>query len=321
MLENDVKRSTVDEVYSLILSDLDYAEGKLPDSSDQVGRPTKWAAKTLLADVCLHLKRYQEARDKAAEVIASNKFSLVPVSSVEDFQEKVFGPTLVSTSEEIFYFKYSRQAGQGNYLMWIINHEATGVFKYGGAYAVFADAANPLYQNWDDNDLRKGLLQNVDFGVRPTTLVTTKFGDKEPPNQNGGGNDDPVYGYPDLLLIYAEAANAVANGPTAEAMEAVNKVHRRAYGYDSETSSPIDFQLADYNVNSFLDLVLRERLYEFNFEGKRWHDLKRTGKARDFVLTNKGITVEDACFLWSIPVSEMNYNKALDPKNDQNPGY
>jgi hypothetical protein len=25
--------------------------------------------------------------------------------------------------------------------------------------------------------------------------------------------------------------------------------------------------------------------------------------------------------LWLIPISEMNYNKALDPANDQNPGY
>jgi hypothetical protein len=66
---------------------------------------------------------------------------------------------------------------------------------------------------------------------------------------------------------------------------------------------------------------MRERAYEFNFEGKRWLELKRTGKAKEIILATKGITVEDACFLWPIPVSEMNYNKALDPKNDQNPGY
>ncbi|MDR3261672.1 MAG: RagB/SusD family nutrient uptake outer membrane protein, partial [Tannerella sp.] len=118
-----------------------------------------------------------------------------------------------------------------------------------------------------------------------------------------------------------EAANKSANGPTSEAMDAVNRIHRRAYGKEPNTVSSIDFKLADYDVNSFLDLVMQERAYEFTFEGKRWLELKRTGKAKEIIQENKGITIEDAHLLWPIPVSEMNYNKALDPANDQNPGY
>ncbi|MBW1279474.1 RagB/SusD family nutrient uptake outer membrane protein, partial [Escherichia coli] len=37
----------------------------------------------------------------------------------------------------------------------------------------------------------------------------------------------PLLRYPDVLLIYAEAANEAGSGPTAEAIEAVNKVRRR----------------------------------------------------------------------------------------------
>lgn len=321
MLDVDLKRSTEEEVYNFILSDLTAAENKLSDSYTQVGRPTTWAAKTLLADVYLQLGRYAEARDKANEVIKSGKFSLVPVSSVSDFQEKVFGPTLISTSEEIFYLKYAHESNQQNYMLWIINHEKTGAYNFGGAYAVFGDAANPVYQNWDDDDLRKGLWQNVEFGVRPTTLVSTKFTDREAIDKSGGGNDDPVYGYSDLLLIYAEAANFAANGPDAEAMEAVNQVHRRAYGKNPQNPSEIDFNAADYNTNSFLDLIMKERSYEFPFEGKRWLELKRTGKAKEIIKAVKGIDVQEAHFLWPIPISEMNYNQALDPKADQNPGY
>jgi tetratricopeptide (TPR) repeat protein len=321
MSDVDLKRSSVSEVYDLIVSDLLRAEEKLPDSYTQIGRPTVWAAKTLLADVYLQLGRYAEARDKAGEVIRSDKFSLVPVSSVRDFQEKVFGPTLISTTEEIFYLKYARQSGQQNYMLWILNHEKTGAYNFGGAYAIHGDAANPVYRNWDDGDFRKGLWQQVDFGVRPTTLVSTKFCDTEAIDRNGGGNDDPVYGYSDLLLIYAEAANMAANGPTAEALEAVNQIRRRAYGKAPKTVSEIDFKLADYNVNSFLDLVIKERSYEFTMEGKRWLELKRTGKAKEIIQAVKSITVADAHLLWPIPVSEINYNKALDPVNDQNPGY
>jgi hypothetical protein len=321
MLDIDLKRSTEEEVYNFILSDLIAAENKLLDSYTQTGRPTTWAAKTLLADVYLQLGRYAEARDKANEVIRSGKFSLVPVSSVSDFQEKVFGPTLISTPEEIFYLKYARESNQQNYMLWIINHEKTGAYNFGGAYAIFGDAANPVYQNWDDNDLRKGLLQNVEFGVRPTTLVSTKFADREAIDKNGGGNDDPVYGYSDLLLIFAEAAVFASNGPAAEAMEAVNQVHRRAYGKDPQSPSEIDYKPEDYNTQSFLDLVMKERSYEFPFEGKRWLELKRTGKAKEIIKAVKGIDVDDIHFLWPIPISEMNYNQALDPKTDQNPGY
>jgi hypothetical protein len=85
--------------------------------------------------------------------------------------------------------------------------------------------------------------------------------------------------------------------------------------------STVDFQLADYDVNSFLGLVIRERAYEFNFEGKRQLELKRTGKARGIILATKEITVDEACSLRPIPISEINYNKALDPKNNQNTGY
>ncbi|MFC5410468.1 RagB/SusD family nutrient uptake outer membrane protein [Larkinella bovis] len=317
----DLKRSTAEEVYALILADLKEAEASLPDNPAVAGRPTKWAAKTLLADVYLQLGQFAEARDKADEVIKSNKFSLVPVVTKEDFQTKVWGPDLVSTSEEIFYLKYARQVSQGNYMLWISNHPNTKLFNFGGAYAVYGDASNSVYKAWDDNDLRKKLWDIVDFGLGATTLVSSKFIDTQAVGQNGAGNDDPVYGYSDVLLIYAEAASRAGNGPTAAAMEALNQVHRRAYGKPANAPSTVDYKLADYNAATFWDLVLRERAYEFQLSGKRWLDLKRTGKAKAVILAAKGKNVVDKHLLWPIPVSEMNYNKGLDPAKDQNPGY
>ncbi|RRA99114.1 RagB/SusD family nutrient uptake outer membrane protein [Larkinella rosea] len=317
----DVKRNTAEEVYALIVADLKEAETNLPDNPAVAGRPTKWAAKTLLADVYLQLGQFAEARDKADEVMKSNKFSLVPVSAKADFQAKVWGPDLVSTSEEIFYLKYARQINQGNYMLWISNHPNTKLFNFGGAYAVYGDASNAVYKAWDDNDLRKKLWDIVDFGLGATTLVSSKFTDQLAVSQNGAGNDDPVYGYSDVLLIYAEAASWAGNGPTAAAVEALNQVHRRAYGKPATSASTVDFKLADYNAATFWDLVLRERAYEFQLSGKRWLDLKRTGKAKAVILAAKGKNVVDKHLLWPIPVSEMNYNKGLDPAKDQNPGY
>jgi starch-binding outer membrane protein, SusD/RagB family len=79
--------------------------------------------------------------------------------------------------------------------------------------------------------------------------------------------------------------------------------------------------LNDFNVESFLDLVIQERAYEFQFEGKRWYDLKRTGIAEKMVKLNKGRTIAIKHYLWPIPLEELNFNTALDPSTDQNPGY
>jgi hypothetical protein len=98
-------------------------------------------------------------------------------------------------------------------------------------------------------------------------------------------------------------------------------VHRRAFGKAPAVASAVDFKLTDYNAATFLDLVLTERSYEFQLGGKRWLDLKRTGKVKEAILAATGKTVADKHLLWPIPVSEMNYNKGLDPTKDQNTGY
>ncbi|TDB62334.1 RagB/SusD family nutrient uptake outer membrane protein [Arundinibacter roseus] len=321
MTENDLRKSTPEEVYALIEADLKEAEMNLPDRAANVGRPTRWAAKTMLAEVLLTLGRYEEAKTKADEVIKSNRFSLVPVQSVQDFQTDVFGPELVSTTEEIFYLKYTRQVNQGNYMLWITNHPSTNLFNFGGAYVVYGFTTEPFYKNWPEGDLRKDLWQKVNIGLGPNTLISAKFADNQAISQQGAGNDDPVYGYNDALLLFAEAATRAANAPTAEALEALNQVHRRAYGQLPGSPSEVDYELADYTTETFLDLIIQERAYEFLYLGKRWLDLKRINKVKEFVKKNKGVDVADKHLLWPIPVSELNFNRALNPATDQNPGY
>lgn len=316
----DLEKSTAEQVYALILEDLQDAETNLPDEPKDIGRPNKLAAKTMLADVYLNLGRFDDARDKADEVIKSNKYSLVPVATMDDFQ-KIFGPDVVTTPEEIFYFKHARLPGQGNYLLWILNHPSTKLYTFGGAYAHYGESADPFYTNWDDNDLRKEMWDVINFGLGATTIVSKKFIDDAAVGANDAGNDSPEYRYAEVLLMYAEAATRAAGGPTPEAVEALNKVHRRSYGYNPLAASAVDFNLGDYDEESFVDRVIQERGYEFIWEGKRWFDLKRTGKAAEVLLANRGITISASHYLWPIPVDELNFNKALDPGADQNLGY
>ena len=322
MLDFDLPKSPVDAVYDLIISDLTFAENNLPENQALIGKPTFYAAKTMLADVHLTLGNFSDAMNKANEVIQSGKYSLVPVQDKEDFQYNLFGPELVTSTEEIFYLKYTREAGQGSWMLWVLSHPSTGNFNFGGAYAHYSDATNPFYVNWSDDDIRKSLWDRIDFGLGANTLVSSKYIDQNAVEQSrGAGNDLPIYRYAEVLLIYAEASALVANGPTPEGVEALNMVHRRAYGQDPNTSSEFDFNISDYDAQSFQDMVLQERAYEFIFEGKRWYDLKRTGKTREVIEPAKGITIAEKAYLWPIPISELDYNASLDPATDQNPGY
>ncbi|HEV2479848.1 MAG TPA: RagB/SusD family nutrient uptake outer membrane protein [Puia sp.] len=311
-----IPRANPAAVYQLIVSDLSFAENNLPDVAPVSGRPSKWAAKTLLADVYFYEADYSDASQKAGEVIASGKYALLKVNTPDDFNN-LFGAGIATTPEEIFYLDYATQS------TWAFPLYTAGVgtpyLGVDGYYAIYSNTTNPLYANWDNNDFRKAYgwySWNTPLG--PTVILNKKFTD---PGSKTPDNSYTLYRYADLLLLYAEATSLAAGAPTADAMEKLNMVHRRAYGYDPLQASPVDFQLADYDLPSFVTLTIRERGYETQAEGKRWLDLVRSGKAAQSIQAAWGKTVSQKAFLWPIPVSELNYNKALDPAKDQNPGY
>ncbi|KAA0992710.1 RagB/SusD family nutrient uptake outer membrane protein [Dyadobacter aurulentus] len=322
--EPNIARSSIEDVYNLITSDLKEAESNLPDTQSQVGRATKWAAKAALAEVYFTRNQHKEARDKADEIIQSKKFSLVPVTVAADF-DKIFGPTVVTTPEEIFYLKMTRQNNQGQYLAMFAHHPGSKLHGAGGFYAHYSDSeSNPVQKTWDAADLRKSFnWYKWDIGLGPNSILCKKFSDPLAPTQTAAGNDFPVYRYADILLMFAEAENRVNNGPTAAALEALNQVHRRAYGKPVNAASSVDFALLGNTADTFNELVLRERGYETQYEGKRWLDLKRLGPARlkQIIKAATGKDVADKHLLWPVPVGELNFNTALDPGKDQNPGY
>lgn len=325
MNQRDLPKSSTETVFELIVNDLLEAETNLPTTPSVKGRPTRWAAKTLLADVFLLLGQPAEAASRANEVIQQGGFNLVQISSVSDIQTRIFGPDDAITNsynEEIFALKYSRIDNHGNYILWISLHPSMNLYiPGGGAYAVHGDASNPNYINWNDDDIRKDMWSRIDYGNAPNALISAKYTDPGAVSQYGAGNDQPIFRYADALLLYAEAAARAENAVSAAAMEALNKVHRRAYGYDPTSPSGVDLDIADFTVESFIDRVIEERGYEFVYEGKRWLELKRTGKVDELIQYGKGMAVAEKHLLWPIPNSEMNFNNALDPTTDQNPGY
>ena len=193
----------------------------------------------------------------------------------------------------------------------------------GGWYGVYTTTENQLITDWDVKDYRKDYnLLLFDFGMGDNTYLLTKYHDANAPGASGAACDYPLIRYPDILLLYAEMAMRVTGSPTEDAMEKINMVHRRAYGYDPMTSSEVDFELKDYSTSEkFLELILKERMYEQFNEGKRWFDLIRLGIVKEQIKRVKGLDIQEKHMLFPIPQTEFNYNEALDPSKDQNPGY
>lgn len=311
MTEYDLPRSPEADIYKLIISDLEFAESALPNSVSVTGHPTKWAAKMLLSDVYFYRNDYDKAASKSNEIIQSGQYSLVEIETTEDF-ENLYGPTVDNTSEEIFYFKFHEQDGFSGALYF---HGVGGTYiRSNGYYCCNSNENHTPYLNQDDLDLRKGLWYPYS-GHDPGTLLLRKYNDVDATSPR---NAFPLYRYADCLLLYAEASCQASSGPTADGLEALNIVHRRAYGYPSTQPSPVDFNLNDYDKESFIELCMEERGYETVGESKRWFDIKRTGNAAKYVKQNRGMEIADKHWLWPIPNSELNYNEAI---TDQNPGY
>lgn len=135
-------------------------------------------------------------------------------------------------------------------------------------------------------------------------------------------DDYPIYRYADCLLALATAKAFLGEDITAE----INEVRKRAYGedyynaYQAEVAYPNDKDAAFYTDNrlaagdeSPVEAILKERLREFLFEGKRWYDIRLMGTE----YTTKYSTANEKRLLWPIDENTLGENNALV----QTPGY
>lgn len=317
-------RAPVADVCRQIEEDLLIAENDLPDDVGRnTGQASRWAAKMLYAQLLLAQERWGECADKCLQIIAANKFALVPVEVESDFYNLYNDDSSV---EDIFSIHHS--ITKRAEITFYLHAPATPPYNYSGSEGVYAwlpntKGASIIGDSWDDRDLRKSFnlykqYQNeqgewVDNTVNPVLFkkfITTKEGTAI--------NTVPVYRYAEALLMYAEAACMAEGSPSPQALERLNQVRRRAYGYPAAAPSKIDCP-AGMSCAEFRDAVLRERAYEFLLERRRWWDLKRTGKIKEaFAAIGKNYI--DERLLWPIPLAEIQNNPMIDYK-DQNPGY
>lgn len=128
-------------------------------------------------------------------------------------------------------------------------------------------------------------------------------------------DDFIIYRYADCLLLMAEAKALLGQDITEE----INAVRKRAYGenYSDAVAYPNDkgeFYVDNKFVGSDddpVEAVLKERLREMIFEGRRWYDI------RLFNMTGKYSLATSDKLLWPINTSTLTNNNQLK----QTPGY
>src|SRR6266853_504183 len=317
----------------------------------KVGRVTKGAVNALLANMYLNARVYkneaagaginatgyntcvgimvsggtdacQAAINVADSIINSGVYQLAPVFSDN------FNADNATSPENIFVIKFADADGLGfNMVMRTLHYNQFNPSPWNG----FATLAQ-TYNAFDSLDQRRkmflvGPQVNVENG-KPTTdrkgnplVFTTTIANVTSATEGEGariykwpadpkhvaqnnGNDFAWFRLAEMYLIKAEALNEITPG-SAGALDTLNRVRARTAPLAAALAGPIT-----------RDLILNERLFELNSEGKRRQDLIRHGKytlAWEFKTGPTG----DFRVLMPIPQTQIDAN----PLITQNPGY
>ena len=137
---------------------------------------------------------------------------------------------------------------------------------------------------FDPEDARRDYLNGLWgylYNGEPTISVSyTVYNNKwsklwstsgNPESAGNTGINFPYMRYTDVLLMYAEAANELNDGPTDAAKAALRQVRQRAFTNPEKIDSYIESMSG--SKDDFLKAVLDERKFEFAGENMRWKDL------------------------------------------------
>ncbi len=312
-----VSRTPVSEIYAQLIEDCEFGVEHLPDtySSGSIRcRPTKGAAKTLLASMYLTTGDYTNAAKYAEEVISEK--AKYDYDLLEDFSQLWYADN-GDTKEHIWSVDFLAGTSWDYISTLTMPNVASG-------WSVMVPSEG-LYDMYEEGDVRRDetiLSEYEKDGV--TTSYTewsipkrhwAKF--SHPADGSGSDGSNSGYNYPlfrfsEVYLIAAEALTEVNGGPTTKAYEYIDKVRTRA---------KIDPLESGLGKDDFIDAVLKERMLEFACEGKRWFDISRRQLGSEVFSGTDALEQHDfdpsKHYLLPLPQTELNQNENLT----QNPGY
>lgn len=296
---NDLKRSTVAEIYAQILDDLNYAEQNLPLNystaylnTTRAHRNTAIAFKTR---VFLHMGRYNDVITEANKIVspaAPFTASSGVANALQADITNVF-KTPYTTTESIFSMPFTEnnlpgtQNGLGSYF----NPGPRGIGDYSiNPAGLMADTIN-----WKAGDVRRKFITVNAPNNKP---YMSKF-----PTGPQHLDYAPVIRYSEVLLNLAEAI-ARTSGVDARAVALLNAVHGRS---DAATV----FSAASFaDANAFIETILKERQIELLGEGFRSLDLMRLLRPLPAKANVNAVNPSQSEYIWPLPDSELAVNKA-----------
>lgn len=319
------ERTSKSEIFAFIKQDINAATKLFSNNNFPAGRNvwSKPAANALKADIFLWTGKRLNGGNADFEVALSalNEVENADVALLDNYAD-VFAFNNKGNKEMIFSIKFGEfEAGNGygttylypSYLPPNIDDatkNAIGV-PGGGSQWTVSDLVRNQF-TIDDQRRNVTFLEMYTLDNVGNRTFYGSFAYKFKGVVIGGVrnfiDDVPIYRYADILLMKAEAKNALGQNPTTE----INLVRRRAY--KSNFSSHVFVNGSKENND---EAILKERLFELTVEGKRWWDLVRFGKAFDLVPSLKSRKGQDHLLLF--PISETVLG--LEPKVKQNPGY
>jgi hypothetical protein len=315
------ERTDYKKVYDQIISDLQAAEASGMAETDQTGRVSLGAVRTLLASVYLTTAGYpmQNKANYALAAAEAKKVLSTPAYTLFDNYAYLHDNAHKNQGELIF---------QGQYLVGVATNAITQLtvpFNLPvGAYGDHLGAmipTNQFFASYETGDLRTQERQFYfssypQFGDASKTVLfgahcLYKFFHVESALGNGICDENWTFlRLPEAMLIYAEATNEVS-GPTADALAQVNAIRARA------KLAP----LGALSKDAFRQAIWKERYHELAYENKAYFDIQRTHMVYDVIHntfgdalstpSEQGVTMKEQYLLWPIPQREMDTNKKL----------
>lgn len=298
-------RATQAEVYRQIITDLESALTKVRTTAQNKGFVTKGAVNAMLAKVYATQEPHDwnKVQQYCDAVIAGNYSLLADYDQLWNNQNE-------NSPESIFEINYNGGITDGNW--------GTKIFR-GLDWKKFNLPSNDLVKAFDAEGDMKRKNASIIF-----LDVTGKWSDAHWPqtqypfinkyrNFNEGSNQNYIFiRLADILLLKAEALNELGNPGGAATL--VNQIRTRVNLPNTTATTQADMRLA----------IEKERRLELAFEGHRWFDLKRTGRAIDVVNAAVGPNNQPLGYqltpnrlVWPIPQGDLDKNTKLT----QNPGY
>jgi len=360
----DITRTDVETIYEFIISELELAEKDLwTRDQTEKGLATRGAAQAYLSKVFLtragwrldaktntmvqgDASNWAKAAEWAKKMIDEGEYDL-RVNYREVFPARNEDYDLYENNEEHIYFVNCTASsnffetrlywgprlanGEGGYSTFVGEKELIYSFEPGD----LRDEVTNLYYVIDELEEEQPLDDgNAGYWWPGMSFphVNKYLPDEDdytfPPSGNASGTNYPLFRFAEVLLIYAEAVNET-NGPTAEAIEAFNRIRRRAGLSEWPNVNDLNGNPYPSDQDGFRRAIRQERRWELCYEGKRIFDLRRWGNLVETFLARGNVTnptpqdliraqnVQEKHNLFPIPYLEIQ----KDPSLTQNPGF